>query len=316
MAKAAAVEKQVPAVQTEEIDLFAGFSEEDKARMLGLTGQSAQGGGMKTPILKVNQISSDTQDSVPEERRVKMGNFVLDQRTKGKDIEDIGEDFGAAPEITVLKYGTKFSFFPDLKKNPNGKKDICQSNIVFDRGEQYFGDNLGFNCMSKTDQCPRRKDGVAKDDKCKCQNVVFAEIGPEHKNCLIYLKGESFMPFTKYVEEANKSGLPLFFFPTKLTTEKKVEGSNTYWVITPELQTDKPYSPEEKMRLFKKAEEIDQQARAFEQQRQGQITSRKAESQKALPPGMSVEKPSAGQGKAAGIAGADVSDAEYDDIAF
>lgn len=296
----------VPAVMEE--DLFAGFSDEERAEMLGLTGQATNMSFDKTPILKINQFSSDIQEG---DKIVKMGNFVLGQITR-KDgdnevIDDIGEDFGAHPEITVLKFGNKYSYFPKNKD----KKLMCQSQLVMDAGERATGDRLGFDCLSGG--CPRRSKDL-KDDKCKCQYVVFVEVGPEKKKAIMYAKGDSFMPFKEYLDSANK--YPVFFFPTKLVTTKKTNGTNTYWVISPELQKDRPYPAEERKRLMEEARKIDDAARNFESQRKLIASNKKTEASKQLPPGMSVEPP-AGTGGSAGIGGgSNVSDAEFGEISF
>lgn len=300
--------KAVAAIEP-EIDLYEGFSDEERAKLLGLTGQAANAGFDKTPILKTNRFPMDIQD--PEAPQVRMGNFVLGQVTKKEGdndvIVEIGTDLGANPDITVLKVGTKFNYMP------KDRKKWCQSQLVLDVGERPRGDRLGYDCKDKS--CPQRQESCKKDDKCSCQFVVFCEVtvAEEKIDALMYFKGESFIPFSEYLQSAGK--YPSFFFPTKLNTERKTNGTNVYWVISPELQKDRPYAPEERVRLFKKVEKIDAQARDFEAQRKLLAQQRQEEQRKALPPGMSVEGP-AGGGNAGGGIGGGATDAEFADIQF
>lgn len=282
MSKATKEETQnLPAV-----DVAALFSDEEMAELLGLTGQATNFSMDRTPTLKVNKfpIKDLKGNSVP------MGNFVLGQITKqeGKNtiIEFIGLDCGENPEITILKFGTKFSYFPESRD----KKLICQSQLVLDVGERHIGDNLGFNCMDGT--CFRRGKDVDKKEKCPCQYVAFVEVGEERHKALMYFKGTSFLPFKAYLDSAGK--LPLFCYPTKLNTEQQVNGTNVYWIVTPELLKYAPYPKEQIMGYRDVVKEIDTNVRAFEAQRKLQSASRGAETSKQLPPGMSIEPSTAG----------------------
>ena len=106
-----------------------------------------------------------------------------------------------------------------------------------------------------------------------------------------------------------------FFYPTKLTTVKKTNGVNTYWIITPVMQ-DTAYNQEEKRRLFGEAKKLDESIRGNKEQRKVSQELKAAEARKQLPPGMSVESPFAGgsAGSKAGSAGigggAEIDDAD------
>lgn len=312
MTKAATAGKGAANTATEQEDLFAGMSPEMIAEILAATGQAANFAFDKTPVLKINKypIKDQKGNTVP------MGNFVLGQVTKqeGKNtiVEFIGEDAGANPEITVLKVGSKFSYFPDPLKVKDAKKHICQSQLVLDPGEKAVGDNLGFECMGG--KCPRRGKDVSKDDKCSCQYVVFVEvkIGDETRQALMYFKGTSFLPFKAYLDSAGK--FPMCFFPTLLTTEQQVNGTNVYWIITPVLQKDRPYPLPERMASLDMVKQIDSNVRGFESQRKLLASQKRDENQKALPPGMSVE--GAGQNTGSGNASQGAQDAEFADIVF
>lgn len=268
------------------VDVAALFTDEEMQELLGLTGQATNFSMDRTPTLKINKypIKDLKGNSVP------MGNFVLGQITKqeGKNtnIEFIGIDCGANPEITVLKFGTKFSYFPETRD----KKVICQSQLVLDIGEKHVGDNLGFLCMDGT--CFRRGKDVDKKEKCSCQYVAFVEVGEERHKALMYFKGTSFIPFKTYLDSAGK--FPLFCYPTKLNTEQQVNGSNVYWIITPELLKDRPYAKERIMDYKSVVKEIDTNVRAFESQRKLQAAAKDNVSRQQLPPGMSIEPSTAG----------------------
>lgn len=303
-------DKETKTTPVEE-DLFAGMTPEQIQEILELTGQTANAGYDKTPVLKINQFSSDIQDNIEESKRVKMGNFVLNQSTE-KDgdndvIKEIGEDCGAKPEVTILKVGQRFNYFPKNKD----KKQICQSQLILDVGEQAVGDKFGYNCKDKS--CPMRDENRDKEDRCKCQYEVFLLVGPEKKPAKFFAKGESFIPFSKCIEDAGK--FPMFFYPVILTTEKKTKGTNTYWVITPELQKDRPYPAPERIELMNQVKDLDAAVRGNESKRKLLAAGRKTEAQKQLPPGMTMESPNKSGGGSA-LGGADVSDAEFADIKF
>jgi len=304
MAKAKQTEEQTQNLPATQPDLSAMFTDEERAALLGMTGQAANFSFDKTPTLKINKFPVEDKEG----NTVPMGNFVLGQVTKqeGEDTscEFIGKDFGKNPEITILKFGSKFSYFPQSKD----KKLICQSQLVLDPGEKAVGDNLGYECMSG--KCPRRAKDVDKKEKCTCQYVAFVEVGPEREKALMYFKGTSFIPFKSYLDSAGK--FPMFCYPTKLKTERKINGTNVYWIITPELLKDKPYSREQIMEYAEMVKEIDRTVRDFEAQRKLVSSTRREDQQRALPPGMSVLPPESG-GRVGG-GGGSVDDT--DDICF
>lgn len=244
MAKGAAAAKVEEEISLEQ--LYAGFTQEELAEFFETTGQAANLQD-RTPILKVNY--QDIADKTG--REIKKGNFVLGQNggevevevdgNKELRIEDVGIDLGKNPKITVLTYGFKYVFYPKDKD----KKKNCASQLVFDRRvEKAVGNNLGHECQSKG-ACPRRAEGVGKDDKCSCQWVVFClvplEDGTQQK-AIMYVKGESYMPFQDYLQSAGT--IPVFFAPTKLSTTMKREGTVNYFVIGFELLKNQPYQKE------------------------------------------------------------------------
>lgn len=261
MAKQKVEEAQVTNVPATVDDLYAGFSQEELQELLGVSGQATTFSMDKTPILKVNY--SDLEDK--EGRSIKKGNFVLNQNSKEirkEDgdiyVEDVGIDLGKSPKITILTFGTKYSFYSD------DAKQRCSSQLIMDRGEKPIGNTLGHVCNGGT--CPRRKEDVEKKEKCSCQYVVFCEVevdGTKHK-ALMYLKGLSYMPFSEYLKDAGT--LPLFFFPTELTTKMDKQGSVTYYTIFPKLLKDQPFNQIERKENFDLAKQTKHAAETFKQQ--------------------------------------------------
>lgn len=257
-----------------------GLSPEEIEEILGLTGQNTVYNIDKTPVLKINKFGIDDVNG----KSVKMGNFVLGQVAKEengevKEIEEIGEDYGPSPEITIIKFGEQFTYFPKNKD----KKQICNSQIVVEPGEKAIGNKLGHECKDGT--CPRRNKDLDKEDRCVCSVIAFCEVtnaAGEKKKALMYFKGTSFMPFQDYLKDAGK--FPLFFAPTKLNTERKINGNNVYWIVKPELLKDKAYAPDQRMINFNVAKEINANVREFEAQRK--LRNAEGGNKKGLPPGV------------------------------
>lgn len=278
-----------------------GLSPEEIAELLDLTGQSTVYNIDKTPVLKINKFGIDDVNG----KSVKMGHFVLGQIAKEKngeveEIEEIGEDFGPKPEITIIKFGEQFTFFPKNKD----KNQICNSQIVLEPGEKAIGSRLGHECKDGT--CPKRNNDLDKDERCSCSVIAFCEVTNkegEKKKALMYFKGTSFMPFQDYVKDAGK--FPLFFAPTILETERKINGNNVYWIIKPRLLKERPYTAEDRMINFSVAKEINSNVREFEAQRK-----LRAQEQRRQLPGRSAGAPGALD------KGAPVSATDEEDIAF
>jgi hypothetical protein len=212
-------------------DIYAGLSPEQVAEMLALTGQSNNASHEKAPVLKINYYGKKDVDG----NKVDVGNFVMGQDIKivdsVKTCNFIGKDFGANPEITVLKVATQYSYYNDSKEKR------CSSQIIVDRNEKAVGNTLKFECNSG--KCPRRQKDLDKKEKCSCQFIVYLEIGKDKDQCLMYVKGASYMPFKEYLDAAGAN--PLFFFPTVLNTKEKTHGAVDYYEIYPFLDTARPY---------------------------------------------------------------------------
>lgn len=255
MAKPSKEEAKTTAVATTTdvpTDLLAFLSDEEKAEMLALTGQTDNSRADRIPVLRINY--TDT----PEEsgRTIPKGNFVYNQSSKTVDVEvtdedgdtsteprmiDLGVDLGKTPKITILVSKQQYSYYND------DAKLRCNSQ-VFGGGETPVGTTLKHECRSG--DCPRRKEGVDKKEKCTCQHVVvcLVDVDGEQKPALMYVKGASFMPFSDYLKAANTAAsgkpFPLFLAPTKLKNSQEKQGSVTYFVTSFNLLVNEPYAPE------------------------------------------------------------------------
>lgn len=249
MAKAttppATKEETLPAVTAE--DLLASMSPEERAEILALTGQNANTGNERIPVLKVNYC--DTPDTTG--REIKKGNFVYGQssktveieveedgeKTKEDRMEDLGTDLGKSIQVTVLAYRQQYNYYND------DAKQRCASQ-VFGQGETPVGNNLKHECRSG--KCPRRKEGIDKAQKCGCQFIVYSivTVDGEKKPAISYVKGNNYFPFNDYLKQAGP--VPLFFAPTKMKTKIEKQGSVTYYPMSLELDIQNAYSPLER----------------------------------------------------------------------
>ncbi|BCS54089.1 hypothetical protein [Geobacter sp. SVR] len=236
MARATSAAKNATATSVNTDDLFAGFSDEEKAELLALTGQNANLKGEKVPVIKVNYCDLEDRDG----NSIKKGNFVYNQNSKEVSaegdgtirVEYIGIDLGKAPKITVLAYRQQYAYYSD------DPKQRCSSQI-FGQGEIPVGSTLKYECRSG--KCPRRAEGIDKKEKCACQYVVMCQvrIGDEIKPAMMYVKGKSFISFGDYLKGVGS--FPLFFAPTRLTNKMEKQGSVTYYVSSFELLKESPF---------------------------------------------------------------------------
>lgn len=254
MAKPQAAKEETKAVATtnDNVDLLAFLSDEEKAEMLALTGQADSMRADRIPLIKVNysDLAEESGRTIPK------GNFVYNQSSKTVEVEvtdedgdtstevraiDLGVDLGKAPKITVLLSKQQYAYYH------NDAKLRCNSQ-VFGAGETPAGSTLKHECRSG--DCPRRKEGVDKKEKCSCQHVVIClvDVDGEQKPAMMYVKGKSFMPFSDYIKAANIANnggpFPLFMAPTKLKNTQEKEGSVTYYVTGFTLLTAEKYSDE------------------------------------------------------------------------
>lgn len=265
---------EVP-TKTETPDLLAPLSPEEMAEMLALTGQDTALRAEKLPQIKINY--SDLKDE--SGRTIPKGNFVYGQSSATVEVEvadedgelsnelravDLGVDLGKTPKITVLVAKQQYAYY---NADP---KQRCMSQ-VFGNGELPIGSNLKHNCRDKA-ACPRRKDGIVKDEKCSCQHVVIClvDISGEQKPAIMYIKGSSFMPFNDYLKAANIANngkpMPVFMAPTKLKNSQEKDGSVTYYVTAFTLQTAEKYPDAVCLANFQQAKAANAQIESNKQQ--------------------------------------------------
>lgn len=207
-------------------EMLALLSPEERENLAKLTGQDNQGGGTKTPVVKINFNRSDTAG-----KKVAKGNFVVGQKSgmvDGKPVTtEIGTDLGDTLNMVILKVGTQYSYFS------NDPKKRCSSQIICERGEVPMGNNLKNVCNDKS--CPRRKEGIDKAEKCPSQYIAYIRLPagtklPDGSDALIammYLKGTQYMPFKEYLDTELK-GIPSIAVITTVTATE--EGNAVpYW---------------------------------------------------------------------------------------
>lgn len=272
--KETAAETTVPATTTDNVDLLAYLSDEEKAEMLALTGQTDGQRADKITHLKISY--ADTPDE--KGNTIPKGNFVYGQSSKTVEIEvtdedgdtstevrmvDLGIDLGKSPKITILTSKQQYSYYND------DAKLRCNSQ-VFGAGETPVGSTLKHECRSG--DCPRRKEGVDKKEKCTCQHVVvcLVDVEGEKKPALLYVKGASYMPFNEYLKAANTANngkpFPLFMAPTKLKNSQEKQGSVTYFVTAFNLLTTEAYDQATCLENFKQAKAANAQIAEYKAQ--------------------------------------------------
>lgn len=226
-------------------ELLASMTPEEREEILALTGQNANSGMDKIPVLKINYC--DTLDI--DGKEIKKGNFVYDQSsatteievtdedgdvTKEERMEDLGTDLGKTIKATVLAYRQQYNYY-----NNDDNKLNCRSQ-VFGMGETPTGNNLKRECRGGT--CPRRKEGIDKKEKCTCQFIIYLllKIGEETVPAMMYVKGASYFPFNDYLKAAGP--VPLYFAPTKMKTTVEKQGAVTYYPLVITLDIPNAYT--------------------------------------------------------------------------
>ena len=229
------------AAQLSEQELYeqmlAGLSPEERAMLDKVTGQDNIKGGKKTPVVRVSYKDSDDADL--NGKMVKKGNFVVGQKSHkaikdGKEvdiIDEIGTDLGAELAATILAFGSQYSFFSEKKGQS------CSSQVVRERGEIAVGSTMKLKCAGG--ECPRRKEGIDKNDKCTCQFVVFLRLPegtqlPDGTDCpvaMMYVKGSSYMGFKDYLSGVGEFALKVnsLMCKTIFTTSKEQKGAVKYF---------------------------------------------------------------------------------------
>lgn len=169
------------------------------------------------PVMKINY---DPDSIYPA------GSWVVGQRKKDDAIIEEGEKVKG---FVILANRNRYALYNESDANKN-----CNSPL-HKQGEKVRGSNYGHICGKG---CPMRAEGV--DPRCQAQKVAFGVAITESNKaieCVAYLKGSGYMPFSNYLDEVVKVkagskiiSVPTFTFLTMLATEKKKNGAVTYWV--------------------------------------------------------------------------------------
>lgn len=173
------------------------------------------------PILKIQ---------TDEDSKIERGKWVLSQKKDkdGKIVDEGIEVIGMV--IQVVR--NRFSYY-------NQKQKVsCQSPVFLRFNDPNFevrGSKFG-NVCGKT--CSYRDAGL--NPRCQAQKTVYGKaltVTGEFRDCVAYIKGSGYMPLDEYINEAftvNVNGarteIPPFSFVTMLSSEKKKNEGNTYWV--------------------------------------------------------------------------------------
>jgi hypothetical protein len=182
------------------------------------------------------------------------GSWVLGQKLD-KDQKEVIEQGQLVKQVVILLDRNKYSFISNIDGTKN-----CSSPIFRNR-EEVQGNKHHYTCNKS---CPFRN----KDNKesCSAQKMIFcyAIVDGKSYECVMYLKGTSYMPIVEYLEEATKytdeSGkthtLPSFSFRTNLASKSEVSKSKEYYVAV--FSKGQWLNQESVDKLALKAKEIDE----------------------------------------------------------
>lgn len=211
-------------------EMKALLTPEELEQLMKLTWQDNGGGGIKTPILKINYKERADKNG----KKIAKGNFVLGQASgvvDGKKVlVEAGVDLGNKLNVVILKTGSQYSYWcEDVKSR-------CSSQIITERGEIPRGFNLKNVCSDGS--CPRRKAGVEKGDRCINQMIAYVRLPagtklPDGTDCpiaMLYVKGMSYKPLQDYINSDLK-GIPTIAVTTELSTSEEEQGATVFYVL-------------------------------------------------------------------------------------
>lgn len=294
-------------------ELMASFSDAERSELTELSGQAANAGYDKIPILKINY--NDLADV--NGNKIETGRWVILQDTTKVEVEvvdedgdksteirvaDVGVDLGKSPKITIYCFGSMYSFYDE-----NDKDNNCRSQLVFDPNkEKHVGNNLPYECRSG--KCPRRAKECAKDDKCGAQWVIFCNVtlpDGEKIDAILYAKGTSYIPFSDFIKELGT--MPIQFAPVKLSTKMEISAQGKpYFVQGFKFMKDTPFARIECMANVDKAKDVKAGAQNNNAKHKPALESK----------GSAGSKPAQIVDKTSGSGAIDVSTIEDDDITF
>lgn len=189
------------------------------------TGEDIGGeNGPRIPILKLIQ----PQNSALEQCKHGNGAWVIGfKRDKDGKIIDHGHKVKG---LVILAVRNRYAYYDQNNTNMN-----CTTSL-FTNFQDAVGSKHKYYCSEKT--CPyRMKEG---NPKCRAQKVVFGVAITADEtlmDCIVYIQGSTYMPFSKYLEEdltriRTKQGFvdaPTYGFVTYLGYEQKMNGAVVYF---------------------------------------------------------------------------------------
>lgn len=176
--------------------------------------------GVSIPILKINYVSTEEGSEFPK------GTWLVgQQKDSDGNITEQGKEVKA---LVILAARNRFSYY-----NKKNAATNCSS-AFHTQGEVVRGNKYQNVCGAT---CPYR----AKDlnPRCKAQKVVFGvaiTAGGEALDCMAYIQGQSYVPFTDYYKALTKRrvkagfvDIPPFCYPTILGSEKQKYDATVYF---------------------------------------------------------------------------------------
>jgi hypothetical protein len=196
------------------LDVSKILSEEDLKYYDQLAKNSDDVSPGRAPILKIQY---------DEESKYPKGCWVVGQlKDQAGKIIDQGKK---VTSLVVLKVRNLYSYWDQEDTSKN-----CKSPIHKDM-EKVKGNNYKYQCGNT---CPFKA-----EKKCKAMKVVFGVAITENNetiDCVSYMKGVNYMPFSTYLKEATSlevNGktymIPVYSFITGLDSEKGTNGSVKYY---------------------------------------------------------------------------------------
>jgi len=176
--------------------------------------------GASIPILKINYVSTEEGSKFPK------GTWLIGQQKDSEgNITDQGKEVKG---LVILAVRNRFSYY-----NKKNTASNCSSPF-HTQGEPVKGNKYHNACGST---CPYR----AKDlnPRCKAQKVVFGvaiTADGEALDCMAYIQGQSYVPFTDYYKTLTKrrvkagfADIPPFCHLTLLASEKQKYDATVYF---------------------------------------------------------------------------------------
>lgn len=201
--------------------------ERELAAMLGAE-TSGSSGGSRMPVLKLNH-----QDEDDEGNPLKKGQFLLQ---RGDDEPNIyAETATIRPLINMYNWSHYIE----------GEGTVCKTITIPNFKKEPIDSNGGVRCgkpvskvlkdMSKTEQAAYKDITCFRQLRCLVDIEGKTSTGEDAKvtnvPAIMFLKGANFLPFEEEYVKVIPRSANMYDYKAKLSTEKKKQGSVTYFVI-------------------------------------------------------------------------------------